>query len=565
MVTMKELQAIDLMNMFLAGASQLSRQASQVDALNVFPVPDGDTGTNMNLTITSGALEIQKRSDEEHAGRLAQSFSRGLLMGARGNSGVILSQLFRGFSRVVAEEERISAQKLAQAFSQGVTMAYEAVMKPVEGTILTVAREAAAGAAKSAQRTDDVVAVMHAALKSAEEALARTPDLLPVLKEVGVVDSGGQGLVIIYQGFYQALTGNPALELQQGSNEFFKKAHAGVTYQAERAQLHMKTEDIQYGYCTEFLVRLKGGTAFQQNSFRESISRLGDSLLVVADEDLVKIHIHSERPGEVLSFGQKFGELIGIKIENMREQHAHIVGQDDQREEEIGGAQVLPSSYPVLPYGVVAVAMGDGISDVMKSLGVDEVVAGGQSMNPSTEDLINAAARFQAEHVIFLPNNKNVILAAEQAAKLLSIPATVIPSRSIPQGMAAMLAFHMDETPEKNKQSMVNAISRVKTGQVTYAVRDTKLDQLDIKEGDFLGMAEGEIITTGQTPDQVALQLLSKIVDDHDEIITVFYGEEIQAQDAENLVNTLGEIYPDREIELHQGGQPLYSYIFSVE
>lgn len=564
-MTMEELQAKDLMNMLLAGASELSRQASRVDAMNVFPVPDGDTGTNMNLTMSSGALEIQKRRGDEHAGKLAQSFSKGLLMGARGNSGVILSQLFRGFSKAIAEEETISAQKLAHAFTQGVTMAYEAVMKPVEGTILTVAREAAAGAAKAAQRTSDVVAVIKATLEAAEESLARTPDLLPVLKEVGVVDSGGQGLVIIYQGFYQALSGNSIFVFHEGNGESRKEADFGQAYQVERAQMHLKTEDIHYGYCTEFLVRLKGEEVFQQSSFRENMSRFGDSLLVVADEDLVKIHIHSERPGEVLSFGQKFGELIGIKIENMREQHSQIVEQEGKDEAVREGAQKLPPDKLPLPYGVVAVAMGNGITDVMRSLGVDQVVAGGQSMNPSTEDLINAASRLQAEHILVLPNNKNVILAAEQAAKLLSIPATVIPSRSIPQGMAAMLAFRMDESPEKNKEEMINAISRVKTGQVTYAVRDTKLDQLEIKEGDFLGMAEGEIITTGQTSSEVALQLLSQMVDDDDEIITIFYGEEIQAHVAENLADTLEELYPDREVELHRGGQPLYSYIFSVE
>ncbi len=564
-MTMKELQAKDLMNMLLAGASELSRQASRVDAMNVFPVPDGDTGTNMNLTMSSGALEIQKRRGDEHAGKVAQSFSKGLLMGARGNSGVILSQLFRGFSKAIAEEETISAQKLAHAFTQGVTMAYEAVMKPVEGTILTVAREAAAGAAKAAQRTSDVLAVIKATLEAAEESLARTPDLLPVLKEVGVVDSGGQGLVIIYQGFYQALSGNSFFVVHEGNGESHKEADFGQAYQVERAQMHLKTEDIHYGYCTEFLVRLKGEEGFQQSSFRENMSRFGDSLLVVADEDLVKIHIHSERPGEVLSFGQKFGELIGIKIENMREQHSQIVEQEGKDEAVREGAQKLSPDKLPLPYGVVAVAMGNGITDVMRSLGVDQVVAGGQSMNPSTEDLINAASRLQAEHILFLPNNKNVILAAEQAAKLLSIPATVIPSRSIPQGMAAMLAFRMDQSPEKNKEEMVNAISRVKTGQVTYAVRDTKLDQLEINKGDFLGMAEGEIITTGHTSSEVALQLLSQMVDDDDEIITIFYGEEIQAHVAENLADTLEGVYPDREIELHHGGQPLYSYIFSVE
>lgn len=551
----KELNGKELTTMFIAGASSLSSQASRVDALNVFPVPDGDTGTNMNLTMTSGVAEL-KIQPNGHAGKVSQAFSKGLLMGARGNSGVILSQLFRGFSKAIAEEEVVTTEKLALAFNQGVTMAYEAVMKPVEGTILTVAKDAATGASIAAKRTDDMVQFMRAVVDAAETSLARTPELLPVLKEVGVVDSGGQGLVYIYAGFYQALSGK-ALQLNQEDPVIHHDKETLLTkdFHEERAQIHLKTEDIHFGYCTEFLIRLDGRKVFQQGLFREEISRHGDSLLVVADDDLVKIHIHSEHPGEVLNMGQKFGELVGIKIENMREQHSQILAESEP----------VQAESIKLPYGIVAVAMGEGISDILKSLGVDKVVEGGQSMNPSTEDLLTSASQIHAEHIIILPNNKNVIMAAEQAARMLEIPTTVIPSRSIPQGIAAMLAFKMEESADANKQQMIDAISAVKTGQVTFAVRDTKIDQLDIKEGDYLGLHEGEIITSGKSSMEVGKKLLEQMIDENTEIVTIFYGQELEADQAEAFLSELEEAYPELELELQNGAQPLYAFIFSVE
>jgi len=549
-----EISGEELSQMFFAGAASLSNHASKVDALNVFPVPDGDTGTNMNLTMTSGISELKKQSSH-HAGKVSQSLAKGLLMGARGNSGVILSQLFRGFSKAVAEDESVTAEKLALALSQGVTMAYEAVMKPVEGTILTVAKDAAVGAMQAVRQTNDIVQVMKIVLDTAEQSLARTPELLPILKEVGVVDSGGQGLVYIYTGFYQALLGN----MPETS------PHETMTpeqFQEDRAQIHLKTEDIEFGYCTEFIVKRNMAIPFHQGSFREKMSQFGDSLLVVADDEWVKIHIHSEHPGEVLNFGQKFGELIGIKIENMRDQHAHIVSEDLDK---AGNSAEELSESPILPFGIVAVGMGDGISDILKSLGANQIVEGGQSMNPSTEDLIQAAQQLQAEHIIFLPNNKNIILAAEQAGKILGTPATVIPTRSIPQGMAALLAFQLEESAETNKQLMIDAISAVKSGQVTYAVRDTKLEQLDIREGDFLGLFEGEIIVSGQAAMEVGKELLSRMIDENTEIITILYGEGITETESEEFLNELQEAYPEIEIELHRGGQPLYAFIFSVE
>lgn len=551
-----EISGEELFKMFLAGAVSLSNHATKVDALNVFPVPDGDTGTNMNLTMTTGISEMKKHPSD-HAGKVSQALAKGLLMGARGNSGVILSQLFRGFSKAVAEDEQVTAGKLALALSQGVTMAYEAVMKPVEGTILTVAKDAAAGAAAAARQTHDLVQVMKAIVEAAEKSLARTPDLLPVLKEVGVVDSGGQGLVYIYSGFYQALLGN-TIEADHGVSSIERQTEATHTtdqFQEDRAQIHLKTEDIQFGYCTEFIIRRNTETPFQQGQFREEMSKFGDSLLVVADDEWVKIHIHSEQPGEVLNFGQQYGELIGIKIENMRDQHAHIVSENVEKS----------SEQPILPFGIVAVGMGDGISNILKSLGAHQMVEGGQSMNPSTEDLIQAARKLHAEHIIFLPNNKNIILAAEQAAKILDTPVTVVPTRSIPQGMAALLAFQNEETAENNKQQMIDAMSAVKTGQVTYAVRDTKLEQLDIREGDFLGLCEGEIILSGKDAVEVGQELLARMIDENTEIVTILYGEEITETESVEFLNKVEEAYPEIEVELHRGGQPLYAFIFSVE
>lgn len=560
----KELTAKELTHMLLTGASYLSRHAARVDALNVFPVPDGDTGTNMNLTMNSGVAELKKQSSD-HAGRVAQSLSKGLLMGARGNSGVILSQLFRGFAKAIADEEKVTAEKLAQAFSQGVNMAYDAVMKPVEGTILTVAKDAAAGAVRQSKRSGDVVEICKAALDAAEDSLARTPDLLPVLKEVGVVDSGGQGLVYIYQGFYQALQGNVVIgaeDIAYVTSPTEMDRSLTKEFSEERAQIHLKTEDIHYGYCTEFLVKLNGRSDFKQGDFREKMSRFGDSLLVVADDDLVKVHIHSEQPGDVLSFGQRYGELTGIKIENMREQHSHILSEEIEMNAVIENE---PPSKPKQPFGVVAVAMGGGISDIFKSLGVDEVVSGGQSMNPSTEDLVNAAKRIQADQILFLPNNKNVIMAAEQAVHLLDVPSYVIPSRSIPQGMSAMLAFQMEADVPTNTREMTDALSRVKTGQVTYAVRDTKLEELEIKEGDYLGLSNGEIVATGSSPLKAAEMLLSAMIEESDEIITILYGEEVSKEQVDELNEYLQATYPELEVEVHAGGQPLYSFIFSIE
>ena len=541
----RQINGEQLKNMLMAGAANLSRHIEQVDALNVFPVPDGDTGTNMNLTMSSGVNELSQKSFS-HAGKTALAFSKGLLMGARGNSGVILSQLFRGFAKALADAEEINANLLAAALTQGVSAAYSAVIKPVEGTILTVAKDAASGAEKFAKSTDDLVELMKITINSAEKSLARTPELLPILKEVGVVDSGGQGLVYIYVGFLQALQGNVVVEERVPT--------IPQEIQLEHAQLHLKTEDIVFGYCTEFLIHLDQNSNFDLVGVRSQLQKWGDSIVAVADDDLVKIHIHTEKPGDILNFGQTFGDLQGIKIENMRQQHAQILSSES----------VVPSQKKQL-VGIVAVSAGEGISRILKGLGVQEIVSGGQSMNPSTEDLLKAAQRISAENIIFLPNNKNIVMAAEQAASMLDTPAFVIPSRSIPQGIATMLAYHADAAIERNIQQMTEALAHVKTGQVTKAVRDSKWDELEIREGDFLGMLEGDIVVNGQGLPETALRVLTMLIGEDDEVLTILFGQDARQEQAEELARQVEEAFPQLEIDVHFGGQPIYPYIFSVE
>lgn len=564
----KQLNGEDLANMFVAGAAILSNRASEIDALNVFPAPDGDTGSNMRLSMDAGIAELKKLSrDRDHAGKVAQAMSKGLLMGARGNSGVILSQLFRGFSNAINEDRIIDAKKLAAALSNGVVMAYDAVMEPVEGTILTVAKDAAVAAEEMARRTEDLTQVLNAVFEAANESLSRTPELLPVLKKVGVVDSGGQGLTHIYEGFYRALLGEKINIRDQGTEQKAAQNEcASSRFEEERAQIHMRTDDISQGYCVEFLIKKSGEKSeFQLSSFRERIGRYGDSLLVVEDDGWVKVHIHSERPGKALDFGQRYGELSGIKIENMREQHAKIVSAEEEKRVRENAVAKDEEADRIVPYGVVAVATGEGMIKIFKSLGVHRIVEGGQSMNPSAEQLAEAARQISAERVIFLPNNKNIILAAEQVARYMDLSATVIPSRTMPQGMAALLALRTEAPPDENKRQMMDAMSRVKTGQVARAERDAKFDRLEIKQGAFIGMLENEIVVTGPTEREVALRLLAEMIDEETELVSIFYGIDLNRDQAEAFAEQARSKFEDVEIELYNGGQPIYSYIFSVE
>lgn len=543
-------------SMVQAGANRLNANAEYVNSLNVFPVPDGDTGTNMNLSMTSGAKAVST-SVSEHVGELAQALSKGLLMGARGNSGVILSQLFRGFGKKVVEFEELDARQLAQAFTHGVETAYHAVMKPVEGTILTVAREAARSGENKAKQTDDCVAVMEAVLEGGKKALAKTPDLLPVLKEVGVVDSGGQGLVFIYEGFYESLSGKEVVSLVHQPNVAEMDELVNAEHHRSVAG-HVATKDIKFGYCTEIMVRIGEGPTvekeFDYDEFRNYLNELGDSLLVVADDEIIKVHVHTENPGNVLNYGQKFGSLIKIKVDNMRLQHDTILEAETQA-----------TKKEKIPYGVIAIAAGEGVQKLFTSLGANYVISGGQTMNPSTEDIVKAIDEVNAEKIIILPNNKNIFMAADQAKEVAEVPVVVIPSKTISQGMTAMLGFNDQLSLEENESAMTDMLSEVKSGQITTAIRDTTIDHVVIKTDDFIGMVEGKIVVSEPDRFDASMTTLKAMVDEDSEIVTLIVGEEGQLEEAQRIEEALLELDDELEIEIHEGNQPVYPYIFSVE
>ncbi len=548
---MKSLDGIKFAEMVQAGSSHLAQNAEYVDSLNVFPVPDGDTGTNMNLSMTSGAKETAANK-VANIGKTAQALSKGLLMGARGNSGVILSQLFRGFGKAVEKETELDAVKFAQAFQSGVETAYKAVMKPVEGTILTVARVAAEKAVEVAKTEEDIVVIMEQTLAAAKEALAKTPDLLPVLKEVGVVDSGGQGLVFVYEGFAASLKGEaiPAPTKIDSIDDLVNAEH-------HKAQDFMDTSEIVYGYCTEFMVRFEDDKKpFNESEFREDMSHFGDSLLVISDDEVVKIHVHSETPGKVISYGQQYGSLVKVKVDNMRLQHTAIVGEDHK---------TAKKEVKKQPYAIVTVAMGEGVAQLLESVGASYVIEGGQTMNPSTEDIVNAIKEVGAEKVLILPNNKNIVMAAEQATELLDIEAAVVPTKTIPQGMSAILAFNPELSVEENKKHMTAAYANVKSGQITFAVRDTSIDGVEIHKNDFMAIKEGQIIQATPSLKVASEILVSDMVDEDSEIVTVLYGEDVEKQTVDEYVEFIEQKYPDVEVEVHDGKQPLYPYIISVE
>lgn len=543
-------------SMLVAAANRLQTNVQHVNALNVFPVPDGDTGTNMNLTFSSGLDELRK-NNSLHLGQVAELLSRGLLMGARGNSGVILSQLFRGFAKHISSRERIDAIQFADALKQGVEAAYAAVIRPVEGTILTVSKIAATKAQQCANLGLNPEKVIMELLQAAKQALSQTPDLLPILKQVGVVDSGGQGLVYIYEGFYEAISGqflDTSLMMQPIS---LSSVAANTPVQS-----HFATESIEHGYCTEFIILLSNGhheatNPFQEKIFTENLQSMGDSLVVIADDDLVKVHIHAEQPGDVMNYAMQFGALTRIKIENMREQHSHILTDE--------------SVFPPIPtisaklLGMVAVAAGDGIAEVFASLGVDCVISGGQTMNPSTEQIIQAIEGVNAEHIFLLPNNSNIILAAGQARDLTSKKVTVIPTRSIQQGMAAAFAYNEYSALEHNLQKMTEAMIQVKSGYVTIAVRDSELNGILMKEGDFIGMVDGEMMTSHHDLSKTCEQLLARMIETGDEVVSIFIGQLASEATTQHIQRFMDETYPNAEVEYVNGAQPVYHYLFSVD
>lgn len=558
---MKTITAQDFRAMVEIGEMRLSENAEFVNSLNVFPVPDGDTGTNMMLSFKSGAERVAN-STATTVGDLAQDLAKGLLMGARGNSGVILSQLFRGFSKAVVGKEVITGEELAQAFTNGVETAYKAVMKPVEGTILTVARESAKRGVRKLETSNDIIEVMGSVLRGAEKSLAKTPDLLPVLKEVGVVDSGGQGLVFIYNGFFEALTGEavPVQSLQSNKIDLTSVAHheSGVDYE------HVSTGDIKFGYCTEIMVKIGEGETvvdtFDYDTFRNYLNELGDSLLVVADDEIIKVHVHTERPGEVMNYGQRFGSLMKVKVDNMRLQHEEVL-KTDYTAKVKEAAQKQKAEY-----GIVAVAAGEGVQELFKSMGVTTIINGGQTMNPSTEDILQAVKEAHAEKVIVLPNNKNIQMAANQAAEVSEDAAVaVVATRTISEGLASLLAFNPEASLEDNQAAMSEQMALVSSGQITNAVRDTNIDGIEIKKDDFMGIVDGKILVSIADRKEATLATIEKMIDDDSEILTIIYGEDADASEVEEITEAVEAKYPDVEVEVHEGNQPVYTYLLSVE
>lgn len=558
---MKTITAQDFRAMVEIGEMRLSENAEFVNSLNVFPVPDGDTGTNMMLSFKSGAERVAN-STATTVGDLAQDLAKGLLMGARGNSGVILSQLFRGFSKAVVGKEVITGEELAQAFTNGVETAYKAVMKPVEGTILTVARESAKRGVRKLETSNDIIEVMGSVLRGAEKSLAKTPDLLPVLKEVGVVDSGGQGLVFIYNGFFEALTGEavPVQSLQSNKIDLTSVAHheSGVDYE------HVSTGDIKFGYCTEIMVKIGEGETvvdtFDYDTFRNYLNELGDSLLVVADDEIIKVHVHTERPGEVMNYGQRFGSLMKVKVDNMRLQHEEVLKTDYT-------AKVKEAvQKQKAEYGIVAVAAGEGVQELFKSMGVTTIINGGQTMNPSTEDILQAVKEAHAEKVIVLPNNKNIQMAANQAAEVSEDAAVaVVATRTISEGLASLLAFNPEASLEDNQAAMSEQMALVSSGQITNAVRDTNIDGVEIKKDDFMGIVDGKILVSIADRKEATLATVDKMINDDSEILTIIYGEDADASEVEEITEAVEAKYPDVEVEVHEGNQPVYTYLLSVE
>lgn len=553
MVSTNTIDAKLLAKMFLAGAKNLEAKKEWINELNVFPVPDGDTGTNMTLTIMSAAAEVSRIENPTNE-QLAKAISNGSLRGARGNSGVILSQLLRGFTKSITREEKseLDASAIARAMDKGVETAYKAVMKPKEGTILTVAREAAARAMEIAEEDSDLEAFFLEVFKHAEETLARTPEMLPVLKEAGVVDSGGQGLLEVYRGALDAFRGKKidyTIEETSGTGSITK-----VTSQAEA--------DIKFGYCTEFIIMLdQEFSETEEHAFKHFLSSIGDSIVVVADDEIVKVHVHTNHPGQAIEKALTYGSLSRMKIDNMREEHQEKLIKDAER---IAKEQEKQEEQKEV--GFLSVSTGEGIRDIFLDLGVDYLIEGGQTMNPSTEDMLNAIAKINAKTIFIFPNNKNIILAANQARDLTKDKKIiVIPTKTIPQGITAMINYVAEKTPEENAESMLEEISAVKTGQVTYAVRDTRLDDKEIHQGDIMGIGDKGILAVGTEINAVAGEMAGHMVDEDAEIISIYYGADVPEEEAEKLRESLEEAYPDCDVEVNFGGQPIYYYILSVE
>ncbi len=540
--------------MFLAGAKNLEANKEWINELNVFPVPDGDTGTNMTLTIMSAATEVA-RLEIVNMETLAKAISSGSLRGARGNSGVILSQLLRGFTKGIRDTQQIDVIAITEAFQKAVATAYKAVMKPKEGTILTVAKGFADKATELALTENvEMEELLKTALQYAEEVLAKTPDMLPVLKEAGVVDSGGQGLIQVLKGALDAYLG------KEVDYTIEKPQSTGEPVQADT-----RTEaDIKFGYCTEFIIMTKKPMSQEEEQkFKAFLESIGDSIVVVSDEEIVKVHVHTNDPGVAISKALTYGELSRMKIDNMREEHREKLIKDAEK---LAAAQAAKPAMPHKETGFISVSIGDGIGEIFKGLGVDYLIEGGQTMNPSTEDMLNAIAEVNADTIFIFPNNKNIILAANQAQALTEDKKViVIPTKTVPQGISAIISFDATRTPEENEETMKEALSMVKTGQITYAVRDTHIDDKEIKEGDIMGIGDHSILAVGKDIAEITKETIGLMVDEDSELISVYYGEDITEEAAQALGDELQEQYPDCEVEVYEGGQPIYYYVVSVE
>ena len=550
-----------LAKMFLAGAQNIEAKKDYINELNVFPVPDGDTGTNMSMTIMSAAKEVTALNNPAMKD-LAKAISSGSLRGARGNSGVILSQLLRGFTKAIKEEKEIDVLALAAACQRARDTAYKAVMKPKEGTILTVASGIATKAAEMAEETDDLEVFIPAVIEHAQDVLNQTPEMLPVLKEAGVVDSGGQGLLEVIKGAYDAFLGK---EIDYSAIE----PSTGVTVNKVNAE---DTADIKFGYCTEFIILTeKEFTEDDEREFKKFLSSIGDSIVCVADDDVVKIHVHTNDPGLAIQKALTYGQLSKMKIDNMREEHQEKLIRDaeklaeQQANEEAAHEEKKPAE-PRKAMGFIAVSIGAGMNEIFKELGADYIIEGGQTMNPSTEDMLNAIDRVNADTVFILPNNKNIVLAANQAKSLVEDKEIiVIPTKTVPQGITAIINFMPDTDAKTNEEAMLEEIKNVKTGQVTYAVRDTHIDDKEIHEGDIMGIGDSGILAVGKDLEETTKELISNLVDEDSELISIYYGEEVSEEDAEKFTEEITELYPDVDVDIQFGGQPIYYYVLAVE
>lgn len=550
----KSINAEMFAKMFLAGAKNLESKKEWINELNVFPVPDGDTGTNMTLTIMAAAKEVGAMETYEME-KVAKSISSGSLRGARGNSGVILSQLFRGLCKVIREEKEIDVPIMAAALHKAVETAYKAVMKPKEGTILTVAKGGAKKAVKLAEETDDLIYFMQQVVGEMEIVLAKTPDMLPVLKEAGVVDSGGQGLVEVFHGMMDALEGKEV-----------DYSIEGAVAEAKPVKISAQTEaEIKFGYCTEFIIMLeKEYNMDTELDFKAFLESIGDSIVVVSDDDIVKVHVHTNDPGLAIQRALTYGSLTRMKIDNMREEHEEKLIKEASKLAEEEAAK--KAAEPRKDMGFISVSIGEGVGEIFKGLGVDYLIEGGQTMNPSTEDMLNAIDKVNAEHIFILPNNKNIILAANQAQALTEDKIIhVIPTKTVPQGITAMINFLPDLSAEENAEAMEESITTVKTGQVTYAVRDTKIDDKEIHEGNIMGIGDSGILAVGEGLEETTLEMFKELVDDMSEIISIYYGEEVSEEAANELGEKVSEMFPGCDVEVHFGGQPIYYYVVSVE